>query len=231
VVRKNRTVGYHPPGSHRRMRRIVGAAGVLIALALLAVSFAAGRGSVSTTRQAPAHTAMPLDRGVPIPDRHSPAGAASAAANFQIAGFQVAAGSLAATPAAQILLAANADGGARAVLADPTASTDEQRRERTSYAPLSLSIKDYTAHRATVLVWGVATISVKAEPVPGGTETWGRVSIRLVWDGSQWRVQSQDYERGPWPVRADVRLAEAEGDFAFRFDELTQYGWIYVPEP
>ena len=83
MVRKNRTVGYHPPGSHRRMRRIVDTAGVLIALALLAVSFAAGRGSASTPRQAPAHTAMPLDRGVPIPDRHSPAGAASAAGSMR----------------------------------------------------------------------------------------------------------------------------------------------------
>jgi hypothetical protein len=230
VVRKNKTVGYSPTGSHHRLRWVAGTAGVVVALGLLAVSFAAGRSSVAAPAEVMQSTAAPLRNGVPVPDRHSAAGAATAAANFQIAGFLVASGSLASEAAADVFLAADADDGARSVLAEPSTNAEQLSQERTSYAPLSLVVQDYSRSRATVLVWGVSATSSRVTPKPGGTETWGRVSVRLVWTGSQWRIEGQEYERGPWPVRSDERLTQSEGDFGFRFGELSGHGWTYVAE-
>jgi hypothetical protein len=230
VVRKNKTVGYSPAGSHRRLRWLVVAAGLIVAIGLLATSFAVGRGSVATPAVVPQANAAPLRDGIPIPNRHSAAGAATAAANFQIAGFLVSSGSLPPEAAAEVFLAGNADDAARSVLAAPSTSAEQLSQERTSYAPLSLVIEDYKGTEATVLVWGVSATSSRVVPEPGGTETWGRVSVRLIWTEAQWRVVSQEYERGPWPVRSDERLAETEDDFGFRFGELSAHRWTYVPE-
>jgi hypothetical protein len=206
------------------------AAGVIVAIGLLATSFAVGRSSVADPAVVPQANTAPLRDGIPIPNRHSAAGAATAAANFQIAGFLVSSGSLPPGTAADVFLASNADDAARSVLAAPSASTEQLSQERTSYAPLSLVIEDYNGTDATVLVWGVSATSSRVVPEPGGTQTWGRVSVRLIWTEAQWRVVSQEYERGPWPVRSDERLAETEDDFGFRFGELSAHRWTYVPE-
>lgn len=231
MVRKNRAIGYSPAGSRSGVRWLATAGVVTIAVGLLGASFAIGRGTAPapTTVEKPGATV--LKNGVPVPDRHSAAGAATAAANFQIAGFLVATGTLDSRLASDVLLATDADDTARAVLTAPTASRDQLRQERTTFAPLSIAVNEYRAAHATVQVWGVSATSSRSVPQPGGTETWGRSTIRMTWAASQWRVRGQEYDRGPWPVRSDKRLTDSEGDFAFRFGELTQHGWTYVPEP
>lgn len=169
--------------------------------------------------------------GVPVPARRTPAGAATAAANFQIAGFRVASGTLEPDAAADVLLTTDAESSARSVLAAPTAADEQLRQERTTYAPLSVVVTEWSAARATVMVWGVSVTSSRRVPQPTGAMTWGRSTMTLIWSGAQWRIQRLEYDRGPWPARSDARLAEADGDFAFRFDELTQHGWSHVPEP
>jgi hypothetical protein len=230
VVRKIRAIGYSPTGSHHRRRWIVIAGLVAVSLGLLGASFAIGRSTAPAAATTAGSSAPALRNGVPVPNRHTPAGAATAAANFQIAGFRVATGTLDPLQAGDVLLANDADDDARAVLAAPTASTGQLREERTTFAPLSIVVSEYHHTTAVVQVWGVSTTSSRTTPQPGGTETWGRSTVRLAWAGSQWRVRSQEYDRGPWPVRSDVRLTDSEGDFSFRFDELTQHGWTYVPE-
>lgn len=232
MVRKNiLTVGYSPPGSHRRLRWIASAVGVIVAFGLLVGSFALGRATTPASEPVRAVAGSALQNGIPTPDRHTPAGAATAAANFQIAGFRVNAGTLDPATAAEVLLADDADESARAVLAAPTADLEQLRQTRSSFAPLSVVVFEYADSGATVQVWGVSTTSSRVTPQPGGTETWGRVTVSLTWVEGQWRARAQDYERGPWPVRSDERLTDADGDFQFRFQELTQQGWTYVPEP
>lgn len=230
MVRKNRAVGYSPAGSHQSLRWTVVVVAVAVAIGLLAATFVVGRGSVTVSEARPQASGTQLRDGVPVPNRHTAAGAATAAANFQIAGFLVASGTLSPATAADVFLSAEADDATRSVLAAPATSTEQLSQERTSYAPLSLVIEDYNDHAATVLVWGVSTTSSRRAPNVGGTETWGRVSVRLVWSGTQWRVVGQEYERGPWPVRSDVRLTQSDGDFGFRFGELSGHGWTYVSD-
>ncbi|WP_027929196.1 hypothetical protein [Amycolatopsis thermoflava] len=161
--------------------------------------------------------------------RRTPAGAASAAQNFQIAGFRVAAGTLDSRHAVAALLDPAATPTAAAVLAAPTQPQDQLARQRLTYAPLSTVIEAFDPDRAQVSVWGVAAQSSRMAPQPGGTEDWGRSTISLRWDGAQWRVTDQRFESGPWPVRTEDRLTNADGDFAFRFRESAQ-GWAYVPD-
>jgi hypothetical protein len=230
VVRKIRAIGYSPTGPHSRRRWVAIAGLVAISLGLLGASFAIGRGTAPAAMTSAGSSAPVFRNGVPVPNRHTLAGAATTAANFQIAGFRVATGTLDAQHARDGLLANDADDDARAVLAAPTTSTDQLRQERTTFAPLSIVVVEYDHTTAVVQVWGVSTASSRTTPQPGGTETWGRSTVRLAWAGSQWRVHGQEYDRGPWPVRSDERLTDSEGDFSFRFGELTQHGWTYVPE-
>lgn len=230
MVRKIRSIGYSPTGSHSCRRWVAVAGIVLVALGLAGASFAIGRSTAPAAATTAGSSAPELRNGVPVPHRHTPAGAATAAANFQIAGFRVSTGTLDAQLARDVLLANDADEDARAVLAAPTTSVDQLQQERTTFAPLSIVVTEYHHNTAVVQVWGVSTTSSRTTPQPGGTETWGRSTIRLAWTGSQWRVRGQEYRRGPWPVRSDERLTDSEGDFGFRFGELTQHGWTYVPE-
>lgn len=230
MVRKIRAVGYSPAGLSNRTRWIVAAGAGIVALGLLGASFALGRGTAPATA-VPQSGASALRNGVPVPDRHTPAGATTAAANFQIAGFRVATGTMNSQVASDVLLATDADDSARSVLAAPTVDADQLKQERTTFAPLSIVVDEYRVASALVQVWGVSATSSRTTPQPGGTETWGRSTVRLIWTGSQWRVRSQEYDRGPWPVRSDERLTDSDGDFGFRFGELTQHGWTYVPEP
>lgn len=230
MVRKIRAIGYSPARFSDRTRWMVTAGAVIVALGLLGASFALGRGTAPAPA-VPKSNASVFRNGVPIPARHTLAGAATAAANFQIAGFRVATGTMDSQVASDVLLATDADDSARSVLAASTVDADQLRQERTTFAPLSIVVDKYRMTGATVQVWGVSATSSQTMPQPGGTETWGRSTIRLVWTRSQWRVRSQEYDRGPWPVRSDERLTDSEGDFGFRFGELTQHGWTYVPEP
>lgn len=230
MVRKIRAIGYSPTGAHSRRRWVAVAGIVAVSLGLAGASFAIGRSTAPAVATTTGASAPALRNGVPVPNRRTPAGAATAAANFQIAGFRVAMGTLDSELAGDVLLASDADDDARAVLAAPTISTDQLQQERTTFAPLSIVVAEYDNAIAVVQVWGVATTSSRTTSQPGGTETWGRSTIRLTWARSQWRVRGQEYERGPWPVRSDERLTDSEGNFGFRFGELTQHGWTYVPE-
>jgi hypothetical protein len=228
---RNTTVGYTPAGRPRR-RGIVTTLLVVLALALIGGAFWLGRTSApAAAPSATAPTGLALREGIPVPDRHSVAGAATAAADFQIAGFRVSAGTLSPTAATDVLLAANASTNARQVLAAPTAPAGQLSKARTSYAPLSLVVRSYSGSQAAVQVWGVAATSSQITPRPGGTEDWGSSTVSLTWTGGQWRVRDQSFAEGPWPAPADQRLASASGDFSFRFSELSQDGWTYVPEP
>ncbi|MGH3757184.1 hypothetical protein [Actinophytocola sp.] len=231
-MRKNRTTGYSPTNSHLRFRRIVTGVAAVVVIGLVAGAFALGRASTGETDTPQAQpVAARMEHGIPVPTRHSVAGAATAAINFQVAGFRVAAGTVDGSAAASTLLASDADEGARQALEAPTADDDQLAETRTTFAPLSTVVVAYGDDRAEIQVWGVAATSSQANPVPGGMATWGRSTITVMWDGRQWRVDTMSYERGPWPVRADERLVDSEGDFGFRFRELTDTGWSYVPEP
>jgi hypothetical protein len=229
---RNKTVGYSPTAAPARSRWLLGGIGLVLITAVLGGVFLLGRATATDAGAAPAGaTGIPARAGIPVPDRHSVAGAATAAANFQIAGFRVSSGTLDPTAAAQALLAPDADASARQVLAAPIGEAAQLAKTRTTFAPVSTVVTSYTPQRAVIQVWGVAASSSQATPQPGGTETWGRATITLTWDGAQWRVVDQRYSRGPWPVRSDQRLTDAEGDFGFRFTELSPPGWSYVPEP
>ena len=231
MARKNKTSGYSPTNSHLRFRWIVTTAAAAVVLGLLAGAFALGR---ATTAEAdtprPDPTAVRMENGVPLPTRHSVEGAATAAINFQVAGFRVAAGTVDGDAAAVTLLASDADDSTRQVLDAPTVDRDQLDANRTTFAPLSTVVISYAQERAEIQVWGVAATSSQTTPVPGGMASWGRSTITVVWDGRQWRVSRLTYERGPWPAHSDQRLADSTGDFAFRFTELRQQGWSYVPE-
>lgn len=206
--------------------------GILVALALIVGAFAVGRltaPTIGTSTAAPSN--LPMRDGIPIPDRHTVAAAATIAADYQIAGFRVSAGTLNAADATAVLLAPNASDAAREVLAAPTQSADQLGATRTSYAPLSIVVQSYTATQAVVQVWGVAASSTHVTPQPAGTEDWSRTTVTLGWDGSQWRVIDQHFLTGPWPARDIDRMAASDGDFTFRYSELSQDGWSYVPEP
>lgn len=228
-MKRIKTVGY---SSARARRGWVLALAVMVGLGILGGAeyavihhFAAPRVPVDRA----AGAGIPLQGGIPVPQRRTPAGAATAAQNFQIAGFRVAAGTVDAGRAAQVLLDPQATPAAAAVLAAPTQPQDQLVRQRLTYAPLSTLVAAFSPDRAEVLVWGVAAHSSKLTVQPGGTEDWGQSMISLRWDGSQWRVTDQRYQTGPWPVRSDERLGNTSGDFAFRFRESTQ-GWVYVPD-
>jgi hypothetical protein len=230
MPRTTTTVGYTATNGLGRRRTIAWTVLVMLALVLIGGAFVLGRVTCASDDSASSSAGMTMRAGVPVPNRHSVAGAATAAADFQIAGFRVAAGSLSASTAASVLLSAQASSAAEQVLAAPTASTAQLAQSRTSYAPLSLVVRSYTASRAVVQVWGVAASSSRTTPQPAGTEDWGSSVISLTWDGSQWRVADQQFSDGPWPARADQHPATTTGDFSFRFDEVTN-GWTYVPEP
>ncbi|MGW5049740.1 hypothetical protein [Actinokineospora sp. NPDC004072] len=196
--------------------------------ALLALVAGAALGRLTKDETVVAAPEMPMSNGVPVPGRHSLAGAATAAQNFQIAGFAVSSGALNGEAAATELLAAHADTQARHVLAAPVEQTESLH---TRYAPVAAVVVSYTTEAAEVLVWGVAATSEVSGGRPAGIENWGRSTVTLVWEEDRWRVQSQRFEPGPWPVPADARLVEPAGDFGFRAQELRQPGWSYVAEP
>jgi hypothetical protein len=234
VARKNKTTGYSPTNSHLRFRWIGAGIAAAVVAGLLAGAFALGRATTAQDTSRLDQTAVQMENGVPLPTRHSVAGAATAAINFQIAGFRVSTGRLDGNDAATTLLSTDADDSARQVLVPPTGDRDQLAATRTTFAPLSTVVISYAQDRAEIQVWGVAATSsqttAESGPGPGGMASWGRSTITVVWDGRYWRASTLSYERGPWPVRADERLVDSEGDFGFRFRELTDTGWSYVPE-
>jgi hypothetical protein len=231
ALARNTTVGYSPT-SPVRSRWILGGIAVVLSIAVLGGAFLLGRVTAPPAHAATVGVAgMPMRDGIPVPNRHSVAGAATAAHTFQIAGFRVSTGTLDPAAAAAVLLAPDADDSARQVLAAPTGDPAQLARTRTTFAALSTVVDSYAPQRAVIHVWGVAATSSQATPQPGATETWGRSTITVVWDGTQWRVLEQQYSRGPWPVRSDQRLTDSDGSLDFRFTELPQHGWSYVPEP
>lgn len=232
MARNDKTVGYTPATGRRGRRFWVIVAGIVLLLGLQAAGwFFLGRATSTTpTVDTLAPGNMPTRNGIPVPARHSKEGAVTAAQNFQIAGFRVLAGTLDAQPAAAMMLSGRATPRAKEVLAAPTRDRGQLAQARTSYAPLSAVVESYTGDRAVVLVWGVAASTSKIEPEPAGTEDWGRTTITLAWQGTQWRVVDQEFADGPWPAPTVKRLAEAEGEFGFRFREMDQW-WSYVPNP
>jgi hypothetical protein len=232
---RNKTVGYTPAVARRGTRPLLITAGVVLVLALIAGgAFALGRMTAPTGGEgAGAGSAagnMPFRSGIPVPDRQSKEGAVTAALNYQIAGFRVSAGTVPAADAAAVLLTKDATPAARDALVAPNVEAAELDKERTSYGPMSAVVHSYSDQKAVVLVWGVAATSSKSEPEPAGVQDWGRSTITLVWDGAQWRVANQEFTDGPWPARSTERMAESEGEFAFRFSETGQW-WGYVPSP
>lgn len=227
---RTKTVGYNRVSPPRRWLAVM--LGLALAALLLGGAFWAGystapKGGVAGAEK---QTAMPVRDGVPVPARHSPAGAVTAAQNFQIAGFRVAAGTLEADVAAHVLLEAEPAPAARQILTAPSGSREQLAQRRSTFAPVSGVVRSYQPGRAVVLVWGVAAASSKLTPSPAGTEDWGSATVTLAWSGDQWRVVDQTFDPGPWPVRSDQRHGQSQGDFGFRFQESEQ-GWAYVPEP
>jgi hypothetical protein len=229
---RNTTVGYTPATGPSRWRGLKALVGVLVAVLLLAGVFVLGRVTApSAGSSTTVSGGVPMRDGVPIPSRHSVSGSATAAADYQIAGFRISAGTLDPTTASAVMLAPNASDPAKQVLVAPTASADQLSKARTTYAPLSLVMQSYTGSQAVVQVWGVAANSTQITPQPAGTEDWGRATVTLIWDGGQWRVTDQQFTAGPWPARDIDRMSSSDGDFSFRYSELTSNGWSYVPEP
>ena len=203
--------------------------GVVIGVGVLAAStgaFVLGRATAPTEPQAQPAAAVVTRDGVPVPNRRTEAGAATAAMTYEIAGFRTGGGTLDATKAAAVLLSPQATEKARAVL-KARRKTDDHR---TTYAPLSAEVRTYSPDRAEVAVWGVSTSVRLTNQRREGRELWGRAVVSLTWDGAQWRVIDNDYSDGPWPVRADDRMIEGPtDDFSFRANEQPQ-GWAYVPD-
>lgn len=220
------TVGYTPVPARGRARRL--GIALCAAGAALAGAFILGRvtvpGSTASTPTPVGAPSLTLRDGVPVPNRNTQSGAATAAADFQTAGFRVLAGTVAAGPAQALLLGSDATPAARQVLAAP--GTGSEPQTRSSYAPLSLTVRTWRPEAAQVGVWGVQTTSS-----PGhNTADWGTSVVSLRWEQGQWRVVDQTFISGPWPIRSDDRMATASGDWSFRTNELAG-GWTYVPEP
>ncbi|WP_236787943.1 hypothetical protein [Amycolatopsis sp. GM8] len=221
-------MGYTAVGVRRRWIAVLVGVGVLALFGTgeyLVIERLAPRPAV----QAVSASELPLHDGIPVPERRTAAGAATAAQNYQIAGFRVAAGTLDAAAAAAVLLDRHASSAAAAVLAAPTQPRTELVRQRSTFAPVSAMVQTYNPDRADVQVWGVAAESSQLAPQWGATEDWGHSTISVIWDGIQWRVADQHFQPGPWPVRSDERLNSGRGDFSFRSHESSQ-GWTYVPE-
>lgn len=229
-MNRSKTVGYTPARSGQGPRFVLVLATTAVVLGLLTAAFFAGRLTAPTGSAMDAVGDFPMRNGVPVPARHSVAGAATAAANFEIAGFRVSGGTLDAQ-AATVLLSDSATDSAKGVLQAPKATAADLSKGRTTFAPLSTVVQSYDGgNHAVVLVWGVNASSSQIMPTPAGTEGWGRSAVSLAWDGNSWRVTDQQFQTGPWPVRADQRFGQAEGDFTFRFNETKGGGWLYVPE-
>lgn len=214
---------YTPAREPRRW--VLGTAVIVAVTAASATAFVLGRATAGSDADADAAATPTTRNAIPVPDRRTQAGAATAAITYQIAGFRVSTGTLDAAAAADVLLAPQASDSAHAVLAPVPAAVPG----RTTYAPLSAGVREYTPDSAEVELWGVVASSSLTGAQPQGTENWGRIVVTLAWDGAQWRVSDHVYSSGPWPVPADARQSESDGDFSFRAKELTQ-GWAYVPE-
>ncbi|WP_189060216.1 hypothetical protein [Longimycelium tulufanense] len=204
---------------------------VLVVLGLGIGAFVLGRATSPATAQGEGHGEVPLHRGVPVAVRHSVAGSATAAVNYQIAATRVSVGTLDAGGAAEVLLGANASEEVRRTLQPPTAPSEALRQQRSSFAPLSIVVQSYDGQRAVVQVWGVLASSSRVVPTPAGRAGWGRTTVTLEWRSSSWKVVDQQYREGPWPARQGERFDTADGEFVFRYDEIVGGAWAYVPEP
>ncbi|MFJ8820134.1 hypothetical protein [Amycolatopsis thermoflava] len=154
-MKRIKTVGY----SAARLRRgwvllVAGIVSVGAAEYVVIDHFASPHPTTSS-----ANGDVPGQPGIPVSQRRTPAGAATAAQNFQIAGFRVSAGTLDPREAAAALLDPGATPSAAAVLAAPTQPEDQLTRQRLTYAPLSTVIETFEPDRAQVSVWGVAVQS------------------------------------------------------------------------
>jgi hypothetical protein len=218
---RNRAIGYTPTANRRRfLFGLIGIGGA----ATSAGTFVLGRTTATTPAASTPSSDLLMREGIPVPNRRTIAGAATAAQNFQVAGFRISTGTLDPAAAAAVLLSSQADDRARQTLS-PTPT-----QAQVAYAPVSTVLVTFSHRAAEMQVWGVAATSA-LEGQPDGIENWGRATVRLTWETDQWRVVSQRFEPGPWPARADARFAEPSGDFGFRANELRQSGWSYVPEP
>lgn len=219
MTRRHTSLGYRPAGPDRRAQTAIAAAAVLAAAALAAGGFWLGRGT-APAGESSAAAPRSGDTGVPVATDRGRAGAAGAAVNFVAAGIGAAAGGVD-PAAAQVLLSERAARGARAAV---SGSAAPDPAARTSFAPGSVSLRSYTADRATALVWGAAL----SWPGPGrgATADWSRTVVALSYEDGAWKVRDQAFEPGPWPGRADVRFSGSQGDFAFRRHELRT--WSYV---
>ncbi|WP_189061568.1 hypothetical protein [Longimycelium tulufanense] len=203
---------------------------VVVALGLLVGAFFLGRATAPGAGSGSGSGDVTLRDGMPVPNRHSVAGAATAASNYQIACTRVSAGTLDPEQAGSVLLSDSASDTAKQGLQKPTAPADALSQERKSFAPASIVVESYTADRAVVRVWGAWTSSSRIVPDPAGSAMWGNTVITLDWQRGQWRVSDQRFQEGPWPARSGQRFAKSEGEFAFRYDEVRGGAWAYVPE-
>ncbi|MFI8522265.1 hypothetical protein ACIGEZ_31270 [Streptomyces sp. NPDC085481] len=77
--------------------------------------------------------------------------------------------------------------------------------------PAGTKVKTYTADAAEVDVWCVGLFGLtgasSTKPVTNG---WFTVSLKLKWDGSDWKVLSTAQKTGPTPVNGDNPVSGSE---------------------
>lgn len=226
---RNKAIGFTPVDyrGRRFVLRIAAGAAVVAIAGLLVGAFFLGRATAPDALEIGGE--MVIQKGVPIPSRHSIAGAATAASNFQVASVRVSGGTLNAEDAQAALLAENAGEKAKKALQAPTSPSSALSQERKSYSPSSVVVQSYNGIRAVVHVWGSLTTSSRVVPDPAGSVLWSTSFVTLEWRDERWRVVDQRSQDGPWPARSGERFATSEGEFSFRYDEVGG-AWAYVPE-
>jgi hypothetical protein len=218
------------------------AAGILVALLLVAVGVLAGRTSVTARTAGPpavpsSHMAgwpgaTRLEAGAPVGYAHSPAGAVDAATNYQL----LLAGPLLTTPvqyreAEQVIYASVARDRLIAE-SDQTLTAVENQTQLISNAsrgvpvaliavPISYQVDAYDGDHATVSVWWVWVLGQQGAMAP--VEEWITSVITLDWQGD-WRIE--DFNLGDAPVPQQTQTASQSTELPDQMHGYREYGHV-----
>jgi hypothetical protein len=219
------------------------AAGVLVALLLVAVGALAGRssatGSTSGSTAVVTGSRVPgwpgasrLVAGAPVGYAHSQAGAVDAATNYQL----LLAGPLLATPtryraAEQVIYAPAARDRLMAAAEQSLAGLQDQTQLLTNASkgvpvaliavPVSYQVNSYEGDHATVSLWWVWVVGQQGAMAP--IQAWITSIVTLDWLGD-WRIE--DVNTGNAPVPQETQTASQSRDLPDQMHGYQEYGHV-----
>lgn len=81
-----------------------------------------------------------------------------------------------------------------------------------SELPLRAQVVSYGADAAVVEVWSVLVVGVPGHGAP--RQVWRTVTLGLVWEGEDWRIDAWDAVHGPTPALAAASVVSTVDDVA-----------------